>query len=290
MVNKIFILISIALFCFSCRVESQKELKAPAKRGAVEAYQIGDKVDDFSLKNVDGIMYSLKDIGDVRGYILIFTSNTCPFAVAYEDRMIDLHNKMATKGYPVVAINPNDPAIESGDSFDAMVTNYAEKKFPYLYLKDEAGIYRKFGATKTPHVFLVDKDFVLRYTGAIDDNANDASGVEERFVENAIVSIDKGENPEPATTKAIGCGIKVAGGKGGGRKGGEGRRQGPPSPEVLMERMDKDKDSQISKAEAEGRLLDDFDRIDTDQNGKLTLEELSKMKKGGGPKGQRPQK
>ncbi|MDA8693250.1 thioredoxin family protein [Saprospiraceae bacterium] len=282
MINKIFIILSIGLFCFSFKVDAQTNLKASSKKDVVKSYQIGDKVDDFSMKNVDGKMYSLKDIENAKGYILIFTSNTCPFAVAYEDRMIELNNKMAPKGYPVVAINPNDPAVESGDSFDAMVTNYDEKNFPYLYLKDEASIYSKFGANKTPHVFLVDSDFVLRYTGAIDDNANDADGVEERFVENAIAAIEKGEDPNPATTKAVGCGIKVAGAKGGKRGG----RRGPPSADMLLSRMDADKDNMISKAEAEGPLAGDFDSLDANNDGKLSKDELSKIK--GGKKGGKP--
>lgn len=83
-------------------------------------YKIGDQASDFSLKNIDGKMVSLASIKGVKGYIVVFTCNTCPYAVMYEDRIIELHNKYAPQGYPVVAINPNDPEVKPGDSFADM--------------------------------------------------------------------------------------------------------------------------------------------------------------------------
>jgi len=227
------------------------------------------------LKNVDGESYTLGSVENVNGFIVIFTSNTCPFAVAYEDRMIELHNNMAAKGYPVVAINPNDPEVESGDSFELMVEKHKEKSFPFAYLKDgKDAVYKKFGATKTPHVFLLDSELTVRYIGSIDDSARDPEGVTEKYVENAIAALEKGEMPDPATTKAIGCSIKT---KSGGKS--KGRPGGPPSPEALMARMDEDNDKTISKSEVHGPLARDFDSLDEDKDGKLTLAELSKMKK-----------
>ena len=180
-----------------------------ATRPFGEGYKIGDKIEDFTLKNIDGKMVTLSDY-NAEGYIVIFTCNTCPYAVMYEDRIIELHNKYADKGWPVVAINPNDPSIKSGDSFEAMQVRAKEKGFPFNYLFDEAQtVYPKFGATRTPHVFLVDKNMILRYIGAIDNNAQDPESVTTRYVENAIESIRKGEQPEPAITKAIGCTIKA---------------------------------------------------------------------------------
>src|SRR5690349_3853225 len=106
--------------------------------GPVEdAYKIGEQAADFSLKNVDGSMVSLKDYKGVKGYIVVFTCNTCPYAVMYEDRIIELHKKYEPLGYPVVAINPNDPSVKSGDDFAGMVTRAKEKNFPFKYLYDE---------------------------------------------------------------------------------------------------------------------------------------------------------
>jgi peroxiredoxin len=173
-------------------------------------YHIGDKATDFKLKNVDGKMVSLSDYKDVKGYIVTFTCNHCPYAVMYEDRLIDLHNKYAPKGYPVVAINPNDPAANAEDGYEEMQVRAEEKGFPFAYLFDDGQkIYPVYGATKTPHVFLLDADRTVKYIGAIDDSPRDADAVEVKYLEDAIASLEAGKNPDPATTKAIGCSIKT---------------------------------------------------------------------------------
>lgn len=172
-------------------------------------YNVGDKASDFKLKNVDGKSYSLADIKEAKGYVVIFTCNACPYAQGYEQRIIDLHNKYAPQGYPVVAINPNDPDVQPGDSFEKMQERAKDKKYPFLYLFDEKQeIYPQFGATRTPHAFLLDKDMVVKYIGAIDDSPEDAKGIETKYLENAIEALKAGKNPEPAMTKSIGCGIK----------------------------------------------------------------------------------
>ena len=174
------------------------------------SYQIGEVANDFSLKNIDGNMFSLADIKDAKGYIITFTCNHCPYAVMYEDRLIDLHSRYAPQGYPVIAINPNDPEVAAGDSFEGMVERAKEKSFNFPYLFDEGQkIYPLFGATRTPHIFILDKDRKVRYIGAIDDNHEDADAVKVKYVENAIAALEKGVDPEPAITKAIGCTIKV---------------------------------------------------------------------------------
>jgi len=173
-------------------------------------YKVGEQASDFSLKNVDGTMVSLKDYKGVNGYIVVFTCNTCPYAVMYEDRIIALHNKYAPMGYPVVAINPNDPSVKPGDDFASMQARAKEKNFPFKYLYDEGQkVFPAFGATRTPHVFLLDANRYVRYIGAIDDNAQNPSEVSVKYLENAISALKAGNNPDPAETKAIGCTIKV---------------------------------------------------------------------------------
>lgn len=173
-------------------------------------YEIGDVAEDFKLKNIDGEYYSLSDFSDVKGYIVVFTCNACPFAVKYEDRLIDLHVRYADLGYPVIAINPNDPEVVAEDSYENMQIRAKEKGFPFVYLFDEKQeVYPKFGATRTPHVFLLDADRTVKYIGAIDDNFKDAAAVEHKYVENAISALQNGNDPDPSTTKAIGCTIKV---------------------------------------------------------------------------------
>ncbi len=175
-------------------------------------YDIGDTVEDFNLKNVDGKMVSLSQFTGTKGFIVIFTCNTCPYSMAYEDRIIDLDKKYKPKGYPVIAINPNNPLISNGDSFELMQKRAKEKGFTFPYLFDEGQqVFPKFGASRTPHVFLLNKEnnqLKLKYIGAIDNNSQDASAVTEKYVENAIEALLSNKKIEPAITKAIGCGIK----------------------------------------------------------------------------------
>lgn len=223
--NLIFTL-ALALVAFACngsapagqQSDASSEGQAPAQTVAMkpDGVGVGDKAPAFQLKNVDGKEYSFENIKDAngndpKGYIVIFTCNTCPYAQASEQRIIDLHNKYASQGYPVVAIQPNDPAIQPGDGYAAMQKRAKDMNYPFLYLFDEGQkVYPQYGATRTPEAYLVDKSLTVRYHGAIDDNVRDAESVKERFLENAIEAIEKGEEPKPAETKAVGCGIKAA--------------------------------------------------------------------------------
>lgn len=174
-----------------------------------DGYHVGDKASDFKLMNVDGEKVSLADYKEANGFIITFTCNHCPYAVMYEDRLISLHREFAPKGYPVIAINPNDPEVKPEDSFENMKARAKEKEFPFPYLMDEGQkVYPMYGATKTPHVYVLDKDLVVQYIGAIDDNPQADYDVEYRYVALAIEALERGEKPDPATTKAIGCGIK----------------------------------------------------------------------------------
>lgn len=176
---------------------------------AQSSYKIGDQVKDFTLKNVDGEMVSLSDY-DTDGVVIIFTCNHCPYAVKYEDRIIDFHKQFAPQGYPVLAINPNDPEVQPEDSFEKMIERAKEKNFPFKYVFDEEqSVYPLFDATRTPHVFLLDNERKLRYVGAIDDNYKNPSMVQDHFLKDAVVALQSGNQPDPAMTKAIGCSIKT---------------------------------------------------------------------------------
>lgn len=178
-----------------------------------QGYQVGDVATDFRLLNVDGKYVSMADYPDAKGFIVIFSCNHCPYVVAYEDRMIELNNKFAPKGYPVIAINPNDPELQPQDSYEMMQVRAKEKGFTFPYLFDDGQkIYPQYGATRTPHVFLLErvgKDLKVAYIGAIDDNYQDASQVKEKYLANAIYALVDGKRPEPDFTRAIGCTIKV---------------------------------------------------------------------------------
>ncbi|MFZ4634927.1 MAG: thioredoxin family protein [Saprospiraceae bacterium] len=177
--------------------------------GPGEGYQVGDTARDFNLKNIDGNMLSLAGVQNAKGYIVIFTCNHCPYAIAYEDRIIDLNKRYAPLGYPVVAINPNDVVRQPDDSFEKMKVRATEKGFTFPYLYDDTQeIAKAFGATRTPHVYLLDKNRVVRYIGAIDDNHEDATEVKEKYLENAINALRNGQPVAVPQTKAIGCTIK----------------------------------------------------------------------------------
>lgn len=177
-------------------------------RPLADGYKVGDKATDFKLKNIDGKMVSLADNKAAKGYIVVFTCNTCPFAKDYESRIIDLNTKYAPLGYPVVAINPNDPAVTPGDSFADM----QKKKYAFPYLQDETQqVAKTYGATRTPHLYILTKrgaDFVVSYIGAIDDNSEDAKLAKTKYVENALTEILAGKPATTNSTKAIGCTIK----------------------------------------------------------------------------------
>lgn len=176
-------------------------------------YQIGDIATDFSLKNIDGNMISLADFKEAKGFIVVFTCNTCPYAVAYEDRVEALNKKYVNQGYPVIAIMPNNPDVQPGDTFEAMQARARAKGFTFPYLTDSGQkIYPQYGATKTPHVYILQKTKKgneVKYIGAIDDNYQDEASVSKKYVENAVDALLKGKEIEEKETRAIGCTIKV---------------------------------------------------------------------------------
>lgn len=176
-------------------------------------YDIGDIATDFELENIDGKMVSMKDFKDAKGFIIVFTCNTCPYAVAYEDRVEALNKKYADKGYPVIAIMPNNTDVKPGDSMDNMRARAKAKGFTFPYLMDKGQkIYPQYGATKTPHVYVLERTtngHVVKYIGAIDDNYQDASAVNKRYVEDAVDALLEGKDVPETKTRAIGCSIKV---------------------------------------------------------------------------------
>ncbi len=178
-----------------------------------EGYGIGDNATDFELKNIDGKMVSLSDYKDAKGFLVIFTCNHCPYAVAYEDRIIALDAKYKSQGVPVIAINPNNPNVQPQDSFEKMKIRAKEKGFTFPYLLDDGQkIYPQYGASRTPHVFLLqktEKGNIVKYIGAIDDNYQNADAVETKYVEDAVDAMLKGAKIPIETTKAIGCSIKT---------------------------------------------------------------------------------
>ncbi|WNJ17600.1 thioredoxin family protein [Pontibacter sp. G13] len=180
-----------------------------------QGYSVGDAAADFSLKNIDGKMVSMADFDEAKGFVVVFTCNHCPYAKMYEERLVDLDKAYAQKGYPIIAINPNDANAYPEDDFASMKVRAEERGFTFPYLVDgNSEIARTFGATRTPHVYLLNKEggeLKVRYIGAIDDNARDASSVEDTYLANAIDALLAGDEIAEAETRAVGCSIKFVG-------------------------------------------------------------------------------
>ncbi len=185
------------------------------KDSGTKGYKAGDVAQDFSLKNVDGKMFSLADKADAKGFIVVFTCNHCPFSKMYENRIEALDMLFSSKGYPVVAINPTDPVAYPDDTYEKMVTLAREHTYTFPYLDDSTQVItRWYGATNTPHAFVLNKEngkLVVRYVGAIDDNAQDEMKVTKHYVAEAVNSLLAGKPVATPKTKAIGCGIKMKG-------------------------------------------------------------------------------
>ncbi len=174
-----------------------------------DGYEVGDTASDFKLKNVDGKTVSLADFKNAKGFIVIFDCNTCPYSKAYSERIIGLNKKYASLGFPVIAINPNDPTQSEGDSFDEMIKVAKKKGYDFPYLVDESQtVAKSFGATNTPHAFVLTKELKVAYIGAIDDNARKPEDATKHYVEEAVNALLAGKPVTTTKVKAIGCGIK----------------------------------------------------------------------------------
>ncbi|MDZ4845919.1 MAG: thioredoxin family protein [Chitinophagales bacterium] len=205
--------IVVALFSFGFINHARTPLSfGEGARVRQPGYNVGDYAADFKLKNIDDKMVSLADYTEAIGFVVVFTCNHCPYAKLYEDRLVALDKVSKKKGYPVIAINPNDAASHPEDSFDNMKKRAKDKGFTFPYLVDETQeVAQAFGAAKTPHVYLLQKEegkLKVVYIGAIDDDTENTKKDKVKYVENAIDAVEKGEKPNPDFTKAVGCTIK----------------------------------------------------------------------------------
>jgi peroxiredoxin len=165
----------------------------------------GAKAPDFSGVGVDDREHQLSDYKDAKALVVVFTCNHCPVAKAYEDRLIELQNDYESKGVQVVAICVND---RDGDRLPGMKKRAEEKGFNFPYVYDETQeSARQYGATCTPHAFLLGQQRTIAYQGAIDDN-NSPDKVEERFLRDAIDAVLAGNDVAEPVTRQRGCGIK----------------------------------------------------------------------------------
>lgn len=159
------------------------------------------------LPGVGTDAHSLTDLESASAIVIAFTCNSCPYAVDYEDRLSALANKYAHEDskVAVVAINVN---LIDEDNLEAMTKRSKEKKFAFPYLFDESQeIAKKYGASRTPEFFVLNKKRQVVYMGAFDDNT-DASKVTKHYVADAIEAALNGERPKVAETAPVGCSIR----------------------------------------------------------------------------------
>ncbi len=172
---------------------------------------IGERVvmGDTEMRNVDGTMTTIVGVKGAKGTLVVFTCNHCPYAKAWESRLARIGNAAQKMGFGVIAINPNDPTSFPTDGFEAMQARAKEVGFEFPYVVDATSdVARAFGASKTPEVFLFDAADKLVYYGAVDDNYQDASKVEQNYLEDALKAVTAGTTINKSVTKALGCSIK----------------------------------------------------------------------------------
>ena len=170
---------------------------------------VGEAAPAFELPAVDGTTVSLDDYAAKAAVVVVFTCNHCPTAMQYEGRLIELQADHAAKGVQLIAINPNETDGHPTDSFEHMVGRAKEKGFNFPYLRDESqDVARAYGAVRTPHVFLLDGQRRVVYTGRIDDNPDDAAAVGRHDLREALDEVLAGTPVTVPTTRPIGCSVK----------------------------------------------------------------------------------
>ena len=185
-----------------------------------EAMAIGAKapLTDVKMQDISGKELSLTDLNKKNGLLVVFSCNTCPFVVGsgnkegWEGRYNSLNSLCEKNGLGMVLVNSNEAKRKGDDSMAEMVAHAKEQGYKMPYVIDQNHqLADALGARTTPHVYLFNSDLLLVYRGLIDDNVNSAQEVKEKYLESAISKLVKGEMPDPAVTKAMGCSIKRVG-------------------------------------------------------------------------------
>ncbi|HBL76077.1 MAG: hypothetical protein A2W90_11725 [Bacteroidetes bacterium GWF2_42_66] len=182
-----------------------------AARAAHPALNIGEKANltETKMESVSGISVSLNDLKGENGLVLIFSCNTCPFVLGWENRYNEICNWGKSNGVGMAVLNSNHQKRDGDESLSAMKEHAQAKGYQFPYLLDhESLLANAFGGQTTPHVFLFDKNFQLVYKGAIDDNYKEASAVKNHYLKDAIEHLAAGKPIAMSETKPVGCGIK----------------------------------------------------------------------------------
>jgi peroxiredoxin len=173
---------------------------------------LGSKAPDFSLRATDGNTYSLSDFADAKVLVIFFTCNHCPYVIGSDEVTRKTAEKFTPRDVKFVGINSNSPNTYEEDSFENMVKRMKRYKFPWLYLYDAAqDIARAYGALRTPHFFIFNKERKLVYTGRGVDNPRETSKMTVNDLENALDELLAGKQITTPITNPIGCNVKWEG-------------------------------------------------------------------------------
>jgi len=176
-----------------------------------DGIELGDKAPmlDLPVQDISGKMLTLQEVSGENGLLVIFSCNTCPWVSKWEDRYNPIADQAKKAGIGTIALNPNERIRDRGESLEDMKARAQKQNYNFYYALDkDHTIADAFGASRTPHVFLFDKDMTLVYMGAIDDNANSAENVEEPYLSNAIEALVNGQPISTSSTRSLGCTIK----------------------------------------------------------------------------------
>jgi peroxiredoxin len=174
--------------------------------------QLGEKAPDFRLPATDGKTYELSDFDDAEVLVIFFTCNHCPYVIGSDEVTRRTAEKFAPKGVKFVGINSNSKNTYAEDNFEHMVARMKQRKFPWLYLYDEPqAVAKAYGALRTPHFFVFDKDRRLIYTGRGVDNPRDTSKMKVNDLERALEEHLAGKPVSVPLTNPIGCNVKWEG-------------------------------------------------------------------------------
>lgn len=171
--------------------------------------QIGDKAPDFSLPATNGRDYSLRDFDGSDTLVVFFTCNHCPYVLGSDEVTRETALKYAPKGVAFVGINANSVNTYREDGFEHMIARMEEKEFPWTYLRDESqDVARAYGALRTPHFYVFDRDRRLVYTGRGVDNPRDASKITVNDLDRALEDVTSGRPVRTPLTNPVGCNVK----------------------------------------------------------------------------------
>ena len=174
--------------------------------------KLGDRPPDFKLPSTDGKTYRLSDFNDAKVLVIFFTCNHCPYVIGSDEVTRQTALKFIPQGVKFVGINSNSKHTYADDSFEHMVERMKTQKFPWLYLYDESqDVARAYGALRTPHFYVFDKNRKLVYTGRGVDTPRDTSKMTVNDLDRALTEHLAGNPITIPLTNPIGCNVKWEG-------------------------------------------------------------------------------